>query len=665
MHALVLQTVEETLAGGVIPAISFPAHRREHAVVSELFLKLVAAILAAAIRVMNQPGKRSPPEPRHAQGIDHQLLGHPLAHRPADDLAGVEIKHDRQIQPTLARGDIGNVRSPHLIRTLGFKVLVEPVRCHRQRVLRVGRRLETPLVPAAQSVLPHQSLHPPLAHGNAAPFELLVDARRPVGGFGLLMNLADVRQQLAIAEPPLRTLTALPSREATVTDLQRRAQPLHRIRAAILFNKRVPHSDSFAKYAAAFFRISVSILRRATSARSRDISICSGVIGLPFSAIPSFPPACAFTQLRIDCSGTPISRATRLTGSPPRTRRNASSLNSSVYATLGILFIDHLRQHYYLSLLLVPDNRWEAHDLQRHPLIQHAVHPAARIHGHHGFLGGHVLTGLAGVSPPDHVRRQFLELLDGARDVHGGLRQALPTRQQRGAILNVQVKGGRLRINLAVKQIENLVETALRQLKQTQMPPQVASKEVVVIKKSRRIAEQFDALSGTTLHLKHMGQAMQGPKILRLQSQRLARATLGHDVVANLFHREGMSRKKVRITRRLGPPMAGYSRAYFGLISFVTGPKKRTCVLTQSQQIQWPFDQDLLPGRRTSRKILRNPGTQGFLVQALPGIGRQSLHLQQVCPCLGVGVDRTFGHERVALEYMRKDKLRKLLQQCV
>src|SRR5512134_41309 len=86
----------------------------------------------------------------------------------------------------------------------------------------------------------------------------------------------------------------------------------------------------------------------------------------------------------------------------------------------------------------------------------------------------------------------------------GGLRQALPARQpdvdtlefqarqQRGAILNVNVKGGRLRIHLAVKQIENLVETALGKLEQAQVPPQVAAKEVVVVEKPRRIAEQFD-----------------------------------------------------------------------------------------------------------------------------------------------------------------------------
>src|SRR5208282_3204472 len=277
--------------------------------------------------------------------VDHQLLGHPLAHRPADDLPRVQIENDRQVQPTLARGDIRQVGGPHLIRALRLEVLVEPVRRHRQGVLGVRGRLEPPLVPAVQPVLPHQPLHPPFAHRNAAPLELLIDPRRPIRSPGLLVDLADALQQLALAQPFLRPVASLPGREATVTHLQRHAQHLQRIRVAMLFNKRVPHSDSLAKYAAAFFTISISIFSRATSARSREISICSGVIGLPFSALPSLPSACAFTQLRIDCSGTPISRATLRTASPPRTRRNASSLNSSVYATFGILFIAHLQRY--------------------------------------------------------------------------------------------------------------------------------------------------------------------------------------------------------------------------------------------------------------------------------------------------------------------------------
>src|SRR2546421_10531108 len=49
----------------------------------------------------------------------------------------------------------------------------------------------------------------------------------------------------------------------------------------------VLHSTSFAKYAVAFFRISFSSFSRAFSARSRESSICSGVITLvPWCSLP-------------------------------------------------------------------------------------------------------------------------------------------------------------------------------------------------------------------------------------------------------------------------------------------------------------------------------------------------------------------------------------------
>src|SRR5579862_2252438 len=246
---------------------------------------------------------------------------------------------------SLAGRTIGDVSRPGLVRTLRCEVLFQKVRRHRQRVLRIGGRLEAAFVPPANVILMHQPLHSSFAHRDSESLELLVDPRRAVGGLGLLVDLADPLEQRRVAQPFLRPLAALPGREPTVTHLQRRAQHLLRIRVAMLFDKRVPHSDSLAKYAAAFFMISISIFSRAFSARSREISICSGVIGWPFSMVPSLPSACALTQLRIDCSGTPISRPTCLIGSPPRTRRNASSLNSSVYATFGIRFIAHLQRY--------------------------------------------------------------------------------------------------------------------------------------------------------------------------------------------------------------------------------------------------------------------------------------------------------------------------------
>ena len=49
MHSLVLEAVEPTFGWGIIPAITFTAHRAEHAVFLELSLKFFAGILVTPI----------------------------------------------------------------------------------------------------------------------------------------------------------------------------------------------------------------------------------------------------------------------------------------------------------------------------------------------------------------------------------------------------------------------------------------------------------------------------------------------------------------------------------------------------------------------------------------------------------------------------------------
>src|ERR1019366_1367994 len=95
----------------------------------------------------------------------------------------------------------------------------------------------------------------------------------------------------------------------------------------------VLHIDSFAKYAVAFFKISRSILTRASSALSRASSICSALTGLA-PAPASLPWAARRTQLPSVGAGTPRILAVTALACPPCTRRTASSLNSSVYAAL-------------------------------------------------------------------------------------------------------------------------------------------------------------------------------------------------------------------------------------------------------------------------------------------------------------------------------------------
>ena len=87
--------------------------------------------------------------------------------------------------------------------------------------------------------------------------------------------------------------------------------------------------------------MSRSIFTRASSARSRLISICSALTGL-LSAPLSLPSLLALTQLNSVCSTTPSVRAAAAMLWPASTNRTASRLNSSVYRALVVFVISVL-----------------------------------------------------------------------------------------------------------------------------------------------------------------------------------------------------------------------------------------------------------------------------------------------------------------------------------
>src|SRR6218665_792140 len=75
-------------------------------------------------------------------------------------------------------------------------------------------------------------------------------------------------------------------------------------RLAVGVNEGVLQLCAFAKYAVAFTKMSCCIFSRASSARSRLISICSALTTL-LSAPVSLPRRSALTQLNSVCSTTP------------------------------------------------------------------------------------------------------------------------------------------------------------------------------------------------------------------------------------------------------------------------------------------------------------------------------------------------------------------------
>jgi hypothetical protein len=83
----------------------------------------MGAILATAVRVVQQPFSRTFGCHSLAQRLTNQISGQALSHGVANDLIGKEILMASQIQPAFIGGHIGDVTYPHPIRLINLELL--------------------------------------------------------------------------------------------------------------------------------------------------------------------------------------------------------------------------------------------------------------------------------------------------------------------------------------------------------------------------------------------------------------------------------------------------------------------------------------------------------------------------------------------------------------
>ena len=102
MHPLILQTVEEALGRGVIPAIAFAAHRADQHVLLQPRLKAWPACWLPRVGVMDQARRRFLAEPDHRQRmlrvsgrLEAPLIA--IAHQPFDALLAGRESPDVQL----------------------------------------------------------------------------------------------------------------------------------------------------------------------------------------------------------------------------------------------------------------------------------------------------------------------------------------------------------------------------------------------------------------------------------------------------------------------------------------------------------------------------------------------------------------------------------------
>jgi len=97
MHEFGFQRAPETLHRRVVIAVSFAAHRHAHSVASEQRLILMAAILAPAIRMVNQTHSKTACGDRLLQCTNNQIGRHPRTEAASDDLTREQVFDRRHV----------------------------------------------------------------------------------------------------------------------------------------------------------------------------------------------------------------------------------------------------------------------------------------------------------------------------------------------------------------------------------------------------------------------------------------------------------------------------------------------------------------------------------------------------------------------------------------
>ena len=72
--------------------------------------------LTPAIGMKKQPGRGPATRQGHPERVEGEVVRDAVVHGPANGEARIEIEDHRQVEPPLARGNVGDVRDPRLVR---------------------------------------------------------------------------------------------------------------------------------------------------------------------------------------------------------------------------------------------------------------------------------------------------------------------------------------------------------------------------------------------------------------------------------------------------------------------------------------------------------------------------------------------------------------------
>ncbi len=193
MEHFCLKRGEEALDHRVVPTIAGTAHRAPYAKGEQPLLIARRHILAPAIGMMQEPHRHGALLPRHLEGPQRQGRGHLIPHRPADNAARIEIHQHRDIEPAVARGDVGDVTRPLLVRPGRSKLSPQGIRRSDLRGCPCPGSPDPAAADTSDSMKSHQSGDAMTAHPDPLGLQILVNPRTAVPASRRLITGTNLR----------------------------------------------------------------------------------------------------------------------------------------------------------------------------------------------------------------------------------------------------------------------------------------------------------------------------------------------------------------------------------------------------------------------------------------------------------------------------------------
>ena len=106
---LSFEGAKETFDGCIVITISFAAHTTHHSSLCQQSLILIAGVLTAPVRVMQQARRRLANGDGHLQSVNDQLPVQAITHGPAHNAPGVKVQDHCQIEPPLCGRHISDI----------------------------------------------------------------------------------------------------------------------------------------------------------------------------------------------------------------------------------------------------------------------------------------------------------------------------------------------------------------------------------------------------------------------------------------------------------------------------------------------------------------------------------------------------------------------------